>query len=160
MVRLVPMTETEFHAYLEDDIQRYAEEHVKAGNWHPAEALERSRKEHQRLLPDGLASKKQYLFSIEDDALGAKVGMIWFAVDDTRPVHSAFVYDFQIYAEFRRRGYATQALRAVEEKVKELGVEKIELHVFGHNVAARALYEKVGYEIAGVYMAKKLTSRT
>jgi hypothetical protein len=64
MVRLVLMTETEFQAYLEYDVRRYAQEHIKAGHWHPSEALEKSRKEHQRLLPNGLASEDQYLFSI------------------------------------------------------------------------------------------------
>ena len=157
MVRLVPMTETEYQAYLEFDMQRYAEENVKAGNWHPSEALEKSRKEHQRLLPDGLATKSQYLFSIEDEKTGSKVGEIWFAVDYKRPQPSAFVYDFMIHEEFRRRGYGTQALQALEEKVKELGVNKISLHVFGHNHAARALYEKMGYETTGTYMSKKLS---
>ena len=82
--------------------------------------------------------------------------MIWFAVDDKKTVPSSFIYDIRIQEEFRSRGYGTQALRALEEKVKELGVSKIGLHVFGHNHAARALYEKVGYEITGIQMTKKI----
>jgi len=159
MVRLVPMSKSDYQAFLESGIQRYAEEHVKAGNWHPSEALEKSRKEHQQLLqllPDGVATKNQYLFSIADEETGSKVGMIWFAVDDKRLQPSAFVYDFMIYEEFRRRGYGTQAMRTVEEKVRELGVTKISLHVFGHNHAARDLYEKIGYEITGIHMSKKV----
>jgi predicted GNAT family acetyltransferase len=31
------------------------------------------------------------------------------------------------------------------------------LHVFGHNQVARALYEKIGYEVTNVLMSKKLT---
>ncbi len=157
MIRLVPMTETEYQAYLESDIQRYAEEHVKAGNWHPSEALEKSRREHQQLLADGLATPNQYLFSLQDGETGSKVGMIWFAVDDKKPQPSAFVYDFVIHDEFRRKGYGIQALRALENKLKELGVHKISLHVFGHNHAARALYDKVGYETTGILMSKELS---
>jgi RimJ/RimL family protein N-acetyltransferase len=157
MVRLAPMTEIEYQAYLESDIQRYAEEQVKAGNWHPSEALEKSRKEHQQLLPDGLATKDKYLFSVQDQDTGSKVGVIWFAVDYKRLEPLAFIYDFVIDEEFRRRGYGTRALQALEEKAKELGVTKISLHVFGHNHAAKALYEKVGYETTGVYMAKKVS---
>jgi len=151
------MTEIEYQAYLESDIQRYAEEQVKAGNWHPSEALEKSRKEHQQLLPDGLATKDKYLFSVQDQDTGSKVGIIWFAVDYKRLEPLAFIYDFVIDEEFRRRGYGTRALQALEEKAKELGVTKISLHVFGHNHAAKALYEKVGYETTGVYMAKKVS---
>jgi ribosomal protein S18 acetylase RimI-like enzyme len=152
MVRLIPMTEREFQAYLECDVRRYAQEHIKAGDWHPSDALERSRREHHRLLPNGLASKNQYLLSIEAEELGAKVGIIWFAVHDT----SAFVYDLLIHDKFRRRGYGTQALVALEEKVRRLGVDTISLHVFAHNRPARALYEKVGYRGKGLHMSKRL----
>ena len=56
-------------------------------------------------------------------------------------------------------GYGTQALRAVEERASELGAASVELHVFGHNPAARALYEKVGYETMSVVMAKRLVGK-
>ena len=157
MVRLVPMTDAEFQTYLEFDIQRYAEGQVKAGNWDAAEALEKSRRDHQQLLPDGLATRNHHLFSLEDEDTGSKVGMIWFALDDQEPHRTAYVYDFIIHDEFRRRGYGTQALQALEIKVKELGINKISLHVFEHNHAARALYEKVGYEITGLDMLKRLS---
>jgi RimJ/RimL family protein N-acetyltransferase len=156
MVRLVPMTETEFQAYLECDVERYAQEHVKAGDWDPSEALQKSREEHQRLLPNGLASNNQYLFSIEDEKLGTKVGMIWFTVRDTGQYPSAFVYDLLILDQFRRRGYGTQASIAFEEKLRRLGIDTISLHVFAHNRAARALYEKVGYKTRGLHMSKRL----
>ncbi len=154
MVHLVPMNETEFQAYLEADIERYAQEHVRMGDWHPSEALQKSKDEHQRLLPDGLATKNHYFFSIEDELRRARVGIIWFAVYDDRS--PAFIYDFLIYEEYRRQGYGTQTLQALEAKVRELGVDKIALHVFAHNHAARALYEKTGFEITGIYMTKKL----
>lgn len=69
----------------------------------------------------------------------------------------AFIYDFLIHEEFHRRGFGKQALLALEAKVKELGIAKIALHVFAHNRAARALYEKTGIEITGIYMTKELT---
>ena len=36
------------------------------------------------------------------------------------------------------------------------GLETLALHVFGHNPGARALYEKLGYEITNINMAKHL----
>jgi hypothetical protein len=50
------MTEEEFQAFLAESVPEYAAEKVKAGNWTPEEALEKSRNEHTRLLPEGLAS--------------------------------------------------------------------------------------------------------
>lgn len=156
MVQLIPMSETEYQAYLESDIQRYAEVCIQASHWHPSEAQEKSRNEHEQLLPDGLATKNMYFFSIEDTVTGSKVGILWFRVDDQRVEPLAFVFDFVIHEEFRRRGYATQALRALEEKVEELGIHQISLHVFQHNRAAQALYQKLGYEITGLYMKKRV----
>ena len=159
MVQFVPMTESEFEIYLSEDIPRYAEDHIKVGSWHPAEALEESRHEHQELLPDGLASKNHYLYSIVDKKLGHRVGIIWFAANVQRPRCPAFLYDFQIFDEFRGKGYGAQALTAFEDQVKKLGIEMISLHVFANNEIAQALYKKKGYEVTGIHMTKRIISR-
>jgi len=156
MVRLVPMTESEFQDYMKHAVEDYAREHVKAGNWHSSEALQKAEAEFLQLLPEGVTSKNQYLFSIKDDPTSLKVGMIWFAVNEKTPHPSAFIYDFMIDEQFRKRGYGRQTLRMLEEKVKALGIDQISLHVFGHNHVAIALYKKAGYEITGLRMAKKL----
>jgi ribosomal protein S18 acetylase RimI-like enzyme len=155
MVRLEPMTETEFQAFLEPAIAEYAAEHVKGGRWSQEEALEESRKEYMQLLPDGVHTPKQHLFSIRDD-IGTKVGMLWFAERERGADRSAFVYDVRIDEAFQRRGYATQAFQALETLVRGMGITAISLHVFGHNTAARALYEKLGFEATNVLMTKHI----
>ena len=67
-----------------------------------------------------------------------------------------FIYDLRIYDEYQRRGYARQAMLALETKVRELGLDTISLHVFGHNHAAKALYDQLGYEVTNINMSKKL----
>jgi RimJ/RimL family protein N-acetyltransferase len=158
MVRLIPMNAAEYQTYLDISIREYAEEKVQAGNWQPEEALERSAQDFQKLLPDGVASKDQYLYDIVDETRGSKVGMIWLArmMQGAKPV--MFIYDFRIDEPYRRKGYGEQALRAAEEQAKALGLDTIALHVFGFNHGARALYEKLGYEITNINMAKKLTA--
>jgi len=156
MIELVPMTEAEFRAYLERTIPEYAAEHVRAGNWHPAEALEKARESFDRYLPNGLASEKQHLYTLREAGTGAAAGMLWFSVNDQRVRPMAFILDIVILPEFRRRGYATQALGLLEEKVGALGIDYIGLHVFAHNAAARDLYAKVGYEETDIHMAKTL----
>ncbi len=64
--------------------------------------------------------------------------------------------DLAIFEQHRRRGYASEALRLLEEKVREQGLDTISLHVFGHNHAARELYEKSGYAVTNVNMSKKI----
>lgn len=156
MVQLVPMTDFDFQAYLEGAVEEYAQEHVKAGNWDASEALQKSKTEYMQLLPDGVASKDQYLFTIEDAQAELKVGMIWFAARHNGPRTVAFIYDFRIYDEYQRKGYGSHTLSAIETEVRELGIDTISLHVFGHNQAAIALYEKMGYETTNLHMSKKL----
>lgn len=154
MVQLVPMSEAEFETYQEHGVREYAMEHVEAGNWRPEEALQRAEQEFRELLPNGVASPDQYLFSIVDEKTGTKVGILWFAVQ-SRPVgQSAFVYDVEIFEQFRRHGYGTQTFLALEEKAREMGLKTISLHVFGHNYAAREMYEKLGYVPKSIWMSK------
>jgi RimJ/RimL family protein N-acetyltransferase len=157
MVELVPFSEAELQAFLDVIIPDYAEEHVRAGDWQPGEAIKRSRAEFDELLPQGLATPDHYLFSIRDAASGQKVGMLWFHARRRGGKSSAFVYNIEIDPPFQRRGYATGALAALDEQALALGLAEIELHVFGHNKGALALYEKCGFETTHVMMAKTLT---
>jgi len=158
MVRLVLMSETEFDTYLESSVGDYAQEHIKAGNWSSEKALQLAEQSYRKLLPDGLATQNQHLFSIEDKTLGTKVGILWFAVQDREAGPRAFVYDVRIYEQFLRRGYGTQAFQALEEKVRKLGMTTITLHVFGHNQAAQAMYEKLGYTTVDLILSKTLNA--
>lgn len=156
MVRLVPMTESDFEGYVEQSIVSYAQEHVQSGNWDPSEALQKSREQFEQLLPEGLATENQHLFSVEEGETGALVGRIWFGERGQPSRRTAFIYDFLIHEPYRGRGYGKQTLAALEEKVRELGIETIALHVFGHNRAAINLYQRVGYEITNLHMQKRV----
>ncbi len=155
-VKFVEMNDKEFKDYLDSEIQSYANDKIKVGNYPPESGLEEARKEFENYLPDGRFTKGQHLFSVIDDCNGEKVGMIWFATNMVEAPNGAFVYDIRIDDEFQGRGYGTATLLLLETKVKEFGKEKILLHVFAHNVGARKLYEKLGYVTTNIMMAKDL----
>jgi ribosomal protein S18 acetylase RimI-like enzyme len=150
------MTEKEFQAWLPGTIAGYAAENVRTGRWSQEEALEKSREETDRLLSRGLRTPDHRLWNIVPAGVREPVGMIWVGVVQ-QPTPSAFIYNIEIYPQFRRRGYAEQALLKLEEEVRRLGLEAIRLHVFGHNSAARPLYEKLGYLPTNIQMLKRLT---
>ena len=156
MVKLVPMSPGEFTAYLGKAIANYADEHVKSGNWSADEALQKSEREFHDLLPDGVASKDNYLYTITDAESGAKVGILWVAKQAHKPTPIAFIYDIEIAEAYRRMGYGSQAFAALEEKVTSLGLNEIRLHVFGHNSGARTMYQKLGFVETNVLMSKKI----
>lgn len=156
MIELRPMTQAEYESYLASAIADYAEDKVQAGNWPAEGALERSAKEFEKYLPMGLETPGNEVCTLVDTARGIRVGMIWYALlpESTQPIW--FIFDFSIDPEQRRRGYAVQALTALEEEARAQGIKSIELHVFGHNTAARALYEKMGFEITNINMRKRV----
>ena len=65
---------------------------------------------------------------------------------------SAHVADLGIMVArgFRRRGIGRALMQAAEDWAREVGVAKIELHVFPYNVGAIALYERLGYRREGL----------
>jgi ribosomal protein S18 acetylase RimI-like enzyme len=150
MPTLLPMSGPEFDLFLERTIPEYAQDKVRAGNWTEDESLERSRKEFTELLPQGLNTKDNFLYTLHDD--NQTVGMIWIKVD--RP--SAFIYEVYIEEKFRGRGFGKSIMLLLEEKAREMGLATLKLHVFGSNHVARKLYETVGYEITNINMSKTL----
>ena len=155
MVRLVPMLESELAAYIEKTVPNYAAENVKAGYWPEEEALEKSRKVFGDLLPDGVKSKGQHIFHVEDAETNERVGVIWLNARTDIPRPSGFIYDIEMDESFRGKGYGKQTMLAIEEKARELGLMSIGLHVFAHNAVAKGLYEKIGYEVRSQNMVKE-----
>ncbi|MCL4308579.1 MAG: GNAT family N-acetyltransferase [Candidatus Thermoplasmatota archaeon] len=149
----------ELPPYLNRLIPEYAQDHVRDGSWTPEEAEGRARSEVESLLPHGVDTPDHYLFAIR--AQGEDVGRIWFARrQDAGGRPYAFVYDLLVYPQHRRHGYAEAAMRAIEAKVRELGLERLALHVFGANAGAIRLYQRLGYTTTNILMAKTVRAGT
>ena len=134
----------------------YAADKVRAGAWSQAEAEGRAARDVDELLPEGPATRGHFLYAIKDDSTGADVGTVWFALRNSGVGPSVWIYDIIINENVRRRGYASRTLELVEDRARALGAKSVELHVFGHNHGARALYEKVGYKEMSITMAKPI----
>lgn len=153
MLKLVPMTQAEYDVFLNRSIPEYAADNVRTGRWLESEALEKSRKEFDELLPQGLNSEDNFLYVLYDR--DEAVGMIWMKVKN-QPSKSGFIYEVFIEERFRGKGYGKSLMLLLEEKAREMGLKSLALHVFGFNHVARKLYETVGYEIKNVMMSKTL----
>ena len=154
MIRLVPMTESEFEAYLEQTVPEYAAENVRAGYWSEEEALERAHQAYTNLLPQGVKTENNYLFIIQLEESGEKIGMIWMKHETPRP--HGFIFEIALDETQRGKGYGKQAMLALEKFAKDMGVETIGLHVFTHNKAATKLYQGLGYEVTSQNMVKHI----
>jgi ribosomal protein S18 acetylase RimI-like enzyme len=152
------MDEASFREYRKYLIRGYAADKARAGVWSADEAEDRSEKEVDGLLPEGTATRDHYLYSVRNESGPAEVGILWISTRDSGAGRSLWIYDIMVHERFRRRGYASRILELVEDKARELDAGKVELHVFGHNLRARALYEKLGYTATSIVMAKPVNT--
>ncbi len=155
MIELVPMDEQDLEEYLKTAIENYANEKVKSGTWGRDEAMEMSKDEFKKHLPDGIKTKGQYLYTARDAATNRKIGMIWIGIGETE-ITGAWIWDFLIYESERGKGFGTQTLRALDDTLAKLGQRRVLLHVFGHNEIAINLYKKSGYHIIDLWMSKEI----
>ena len=153
MLVLRRMNNAEYAAWLAEAVSAYAVDKVASGQWSEVESAELSRKEHEKLLPEGLESKGNHLFSILSDS-GEPVGTLWFAESAKFGLPIAYVYNIVVAPDRRRQGHARRALQALEVEVKTIGLHGVALHVFGSNHAARELYAKLGYEPTNISLFK------
>ena len=156
MIVLAPMNTEEFAAYLERAIPEFAQDKVASGQWSKASSLELSRQGYDELLPQGLATPENFLFTLREADASAVVGALWYAIQERAGQRIAYVYDVLVEPQHLRKGYATQALQALEAEVGSRGLGGVALHVFGHNKAAQALYAKLGYQATNINMFKKV----
>lgn len=149
------MSDAEYAAYAEESIPDYAAEKVASGQWTAEESLALAKRSFDELLPQGRHTPDHHLFTVLDGQSVA-VGMLWIAAQVRAGQRIAYVYDVGIKPEHRRKGHAAGAFMALESKARELGLSGVALHVFGHNLAAQALYAKLGYAPTNINMFKPL----
>jgi GNAT superfamily N-acetyltransferase len=143
---LRPMTADEFVRFTDGEVEGFAEELVSAG-MEREQALERSRTMMGELLPSGLESPGMQFHVAEVD--GQPVGELWLSTKESM----AFVYNIEVRPEQRRRGYGAAIMNAAAIRCRDLGHLVLGLNVFAHNPSARALYDKLGYEVTHDYFA-------
>lgn len=157
MVRLENMNDSDYDEYVKSGVKNYADENVKSGAWTPEEAMEKATEQFKGFLPKGKNTENNYFFNIVDEATSKKIGILWYAYFPRGNERSGgFIFDIIVYDEFRGKGLGKETMLALEEKAREMGHEKIGLHVFAHNKVAVNLYEKVGYKVTDLMMYKDL----
>ena len=153
---LKPMSDEAFDWYREHSAPNYARDKVASGEWEEDEAVPKARQMFEDMLPAGLATPGNHLYEIVDEWNEVTVGMLWFKEEDRGGDRIAYVCDIYVKPEHQRKGHASRAFRSLEGIVVALGMSGIGLNVFGNNVQAHRLYERLGYEPLDIYMWKPL----
>ena len=155
-MHLKKMTQSDFDDFLSFSILDYAKDKVAAGTWSGDEAIALATTTFNELLPKGIHTENEFLFSIIEPSLSSKIGYLWFHAHHDKTGKSAFIYDFVIFEPFRGKGYGTKAIETLIKEIKTMHFDKISLHVFGHNEIALALYKKMGFVTTDINMTRYL----
>lgn len=149
-VALRPMLPHELRAFRDAFVAEWAADLARVEDLPMQEALEQSARRTDAELGGALESNVHRLFVIT--ANGEPVGTLWFSVREGR----AFLDDITIAEDHRGHGYGARALALMHVELRRLGVRLVQLNVYAHNPRARAVYERLGYEVTGVTMTKVL----
>ncbi|WP_413286966.1 GNAT family N-acetyltransferase [Bacillus mojavensis] len=152
---LEDMTVEEFKAFRGMSVQNYAKQNIASGTWTEKEAIEKSEQAYEKMIPDGRNSSNHNFWNITNEQ-GERIGWLWLYADPLHPQKEAFIYSFGLYEAYRGKGLAQLALQTLDERAREMGVERLALHVFAHNETAVHLYQKMGYIMTNIKMRRQL----
>ncbi|WP_369245276.1 GNAT family N-acetyltransferase [Streptomyces sp. R41] len=144
-----PMTQAEYEAWDRHGREEFAQDWIRRGV-PEAEAYAKSHRDHDQLLPQGLATENM-LFSILEHE-GTPVGDLWLG----ERAGSAFVYNVEVRAAHRGRGHGRTLMLLAEAQAVAAGMDRVGLNVFSGNTPAERLYESLGYETTAHHLYKDL----
>jgi len=152
-LQLLPISESEYAIWVVQSHHQYREENIKNGMT-AEEAQKKTNEDFQRLLPEGVKSKDNYIYAVKVEARW--VGTAWFCVRGAANNRKAFICDIVLDEKVRGNGFGKRTMQMIEAEVKKLGLKHIGLHVFGHNKIRDSLYQGLGYEITNLYLEKSI----
>lgn len=153
-LRLRPLRDDELPAYVEHGRAAYEHQLETQAGLSADEARTKAETDWARLFPDGRLPQGNHLYVVEDES-GERVGDLWWA---ERPndagAPSGFVYNIEVWPEFRGKGYGKETMALFEEDARAHGITQFNLTVLGGNEVARGLYRALGYTERAVFMSK------
>ncbi|ERM60857.1 GNAT family N-acetyltransferase [Vibrio cyclitrophicus] len=154
MIKLRPMTSSEYPAYCDYFIDDYSREIVENYGHSLDRAIELANQDLLRSFPNGLETNVHALLCVESGS--ELVGYLWHSINAADK--STFIYDFFIFPNFRNNGYGKLAISVFESQLKSVGIEQIKLRVAYQNQRALKLYQEIGFAISGYNMSKKIVT--
>lgn len=71
--------------------------------------------------------------------------------------HRGWIHYLAVYPDCQRKGLGRQMMKAIEDKILEMGCPKINLEVRAKNIGVTEFYNKIGYKTEDIEsMGKRL----
>jgi ribosomal protein S18 acetylase RimI-like enzyme len=147
------MTSEEVAAYKARQAEGYYRQQVELGGFTEQAARARTEESMRRFWSDARPPAGHHLFTAE--ASGRTVGWLWFSETSDVP-GEAWIFDVEVAADVRGRGYGRAIMREALVKVRAMGCVKLGLNVFGSNDVAINLYRSMGFRTQSMQMTIEL----
>ena len=162
-VAIRKMTSDEFEAFYREGIELLTQELMQELHLTYEDANKEAIEEFSSVLPHGFRTENNFPMAIVEENSGETVGFICVLHKGENDKKMSYIYNLSICEAKRRKGYATESLKLVENEAVEVGCLVSILFVKDSNKGARALYHKCGYQDFrqdgyGRYMLKELQS--
>jgi len=153
MVTLRAMTGAEFPSYRRLFIAEYARDLQDSRGYSAQKATDIATHAIDVSLTEGPDTAANSLWCIlpKDDE-STVIGYFWLV----RNSDACWVSDFCLLPAWRGRGLGRASLAQMEARLVEQQISEIGLRVAVNNPAAKALYEKSGFQVTGFNMIKSI----
>lgn len=151
------MDEGRYLAWTRETIEGFAAQQVESGVLPEREAREYAEAAFDTLLPQGMCTPGHHVWSAYDRE--TEVGYLWLGIREQSDGAECYVYDVAVAPHLRGSGYGRAIMLAGEAKASALDAATIGLNVFGHNSAARRLYDSLGYAVSATSMTRRLDTQ-
>ncbi|MEY9930320.1 ribosomal protein S18 acetylase RimI-like enzyme [Catenulispora sp. GP43] len=151
-VRLDPMTADEYPAWEAVMVSGFAAAQVREGHWAAATARQQALDVTRGLLPAGVESHANHLWTARDAQTEREIGALWIAMRELGPALEAFIYDIHVSPDAQGEGYGRAIMQAGAAAARALGAETVALNVHGANDRAYQLYKSLGYTVTNRHM--------
>lgn len=138
-----PMTPAEYPEWLTAEKASYVGDIVRSGAMSPEEAVRKSDRDFEELLPQGAATLGNTFLALE--AAGERIGTGWLKHGFLPGV--TYGYSLHVEERHRGKGYGRAAMAAGERATLAGGDSALMFTVWGGNEVAMNLYTSAGYRV-------------
>lgn len=150
------MEQEQFDHYVTKALPHLATEIANARGTSLEDGWKAANASFESLVPGALEdSPDQHIFAITDRA--RIIGTLWFGIIRDKGAPYAYVWDVVLDETHRGKGLGKLVMKLLEDRVMNMGIEKICLNVFTRNSVALRLYERLGYQATSQIMQKVLS---
>jgi ribosomal protein S18 acetylase RimI-like enzyme len=146
---LVAFGAADLEAWLPVSLAAYIDSRIEAGESR-AVATRIATEQRAQAFPGGVPVSGHHLFHVLVG--GERVGMVWVGPSVGEDERARYLYNVEVDADKRGRGYGRAAVRAAERWTAAQGASRLSLNVWGGNDVARGLYDSMGYVVAATHM--------